>query len=109
MGCGGKSRTIDTLWREIKEGWSWFPVSVPCSIVSIPAFPPDAISQAVDQLTHVRSVKSFVAANHEVHDPLKDDVPVPVSEEGGGGENRAGSCHRLGQSRRKRFSAPGHV
>ena len=49
-----------------------------------PSLPPEAISQAIDQLIRDRPAVSFVAANHEVYGLLKNGIPVSVSREGGG-------------------------
>lgn len=50
-----------------------------------PALPPEAISNAVDELTRDRSAMSLEAANREIYRLLKDGitVSVPDHEEGG--------------------------
>ncbi|MCP9461389.1 MAG: type I restriction endonuclease [Nitrospira sp.] len=49
-----------------------------------PAFPPEALSQAIDQLIRDRSAMSLAAANREVYGLLKDGIPVSVPDKSGG-------------------------
>jgi len=51
-----------------------------------PSLPPEALSQAIDQLIRDRSVMSLVAANQDVYGLLKDGIPVFVSDPKGGGQ-----------------------
>lgn len=51
-----------------------------------PSLPPEAISQAIDQLIRDRPAVSFVAANHEVYGLLKNGIPVSVTDAKGGGQ-----------------------
>src|SRR5690348_10118717 len=44
-----------------------------------PSLPPEAISQAIDQLTHDRSALGLTAANREVYGLLKDGIEVSVT------------------------------
>ena len=51
-----------------------------------PAFPSEAISAALDQLSRDRSVMSLAAANREVYGLLKDGIPVSVPDRERGGQ-----------------------
>jgi type I restriction enzyme R subunit len=48
------------------------------------SLPPEAISQAIDQLIRDRSAMSLAAANREVYGLLKDGIPVSVQDRDGG-------------------------
>ena len=48
-----------------------------------PGVPPQAIDQAIEELSRDRAVMSMVAANHEVYDLLKNGVKVTVREPDG--------------------------
>ena len=51
-----------------------------------PSLPPEALSQAIDQLTRDRSAMSLVAANREVYGLLKDGIEVTVADATSGGQ-----------------------
>jgi type I restriction enzyme R subunit len=51
-----------------------------------PALPPEAISNAVDQLTRDRSAMSLEAANREVYQLLKEGITVSVPDHEHGGQ-----------------------
>ncbi|MDH4304779.1 MAG: type I restriction endonuclease subunit R [Nitrospira sp.] len=51
-----------------------------------PSLPPEAISQAIDQLTRDRSAMSLAAANREVYGLLKDGIEVTVADATSGGQ-----------------------
>lgn len=51
-----------------------------------PALPPEAISNAIDELTRDRSAMSIEAANREVYGLLKDGIPVSVPDRERGGQ-----------------------
>src|SRR5690242_711120 len=51
-----------------------------------PSFPPEAISQAIDQLIRDRSAMSLAAANREVYGFLKDGIEVTVPDAKTGGQ-----------------------
>ncbi|MDX9971783.1 MAG: type I restriction endonuclease subunit R, partial [FCB group bacterium] len=51
-----------------------------------PDAPPEAIRQAVDELTRDRSRMSPIAANREIYQLLKDGVRVSIPDPEGGGE-----------------------
>lgn len=51
-----------------------------------PEAPPEAINQAIEELTRDRSRMSMVAANREIYHLLKNGVRVPVPDPEGNGE-----------------------
>jgi type I restriction enzyme, R subunit len=51
-----------------------------------PSLPPEAISQAIDQLIRDRSAMSLMAANREVYGLLKDGIEVFVTDAKSGGQ-----------------------
>ncbi len=51
-----------------------------------PDAPPEAINQAIEELTRDRSRMSSVAANREIYHLLKNGVRVPVPDPEGDGE-----------------------
>lgn len=51
-----------------------------------PALPPEAISNAIDELTRDRSAMSIEAANREVYGLLKEGIPVSVPDRERGGQ-----------------------
>jgi type I restriction enzyme R subunit len=51
-----------------------------------PSLPPEALSQAIDQLTRDRSAMSLAAANREVYGLLKDGIEVTVADAASGGQ-----------------------
>ena len=51
-----------------------------------PALPPEAISNAIDELTRDRSAMSIEAANREVYGLLKEGIPVSVQDRERGGQ-----------------------
>lgn len=51
-----------------------------------PSLPPEAISQAIDQLIRDRSAMSLAAANREVYGLLKDGIEVSVTDAKSGGQ-----------------------
>jgi len=51
-----------------------------------PTAPPEAINQAIQELTRDRSRMSMVAANREIYHLLKNGVRVPMPDPGGDGE-----------------------
>lgn len=51
-----------------------------------PSLPPEALSQAIDQLTRDRSAMSLVSANREVYGLLKDGIEVSVTDTKSGGQ-----------------------
>jgi type I restriction enzyme R subunit len=61
-----------------------------------PTLPPEAISNAVDELTRDRSAMSLEAANREVYHLLKEGITVSVPDlEGGGREHGGQKTERL--------------
>ena len=50
-----------------------------------PSLPPEALSQAMDQLTRDRSAMSLAAANREVYGLLKDGIEVSATDMKSGG------------------------
>jgi hypothetical protein len=55
-----------------------------------PTAPPEAINQAIQELTRDRSRMSMVAANREIYHLLKNGVRVPMPDPGGDGATGAG-------------------
>lgn len=51
-----------------------------------PSLPPEALSQAIDQLTRDRSAMSLAAANRDVYGLLKDGIEVTVTDAASGGQ-----------------------
>lgn len=51
-----------------------------------PSLPPEALSQAIDQLARDRSAMSLAAANREVYGLLKDGIEVTVADAASGGQ-----------------------
>ena len=51
-----------------------------------PSLSPEALSQAIDQLTRDRSAMSLAAANREVYGLLKDGIEVTVADAASGGQ-----------------------
>lgn len=51
-----------------------------------PSLPPEAFSQAIDQLTRDRSAMSLAAANRELYGLLKDGIEVSVTDTKSGGQ-----------------------
>ena len=51
-----------------------------------PQLPPEAITLALNELTHDRSTKAPVAANREIYDLLKDGVIVSIPDRKHGGQ-----------------------
>lgn len=51
-----------------------------------PALPPEAISNAIDELTRDRSAMSIEAANREVYGLLKEGIPVSIPDRERGGQ-----------------------
>jgi len=80
LGAGG------TLGRETKGEAVLFPrLRVALERLN-PSLPPEALSQAIDQLTRNRSAMSLAAANREVYGLLKDGVEVSVTDAKTGGQ-----------------------
>lgn len=51
-----------------------------------PSFPPEALSQAIDQLIRDRSAMSLAAANREVYEFLKNGIEVSIADAKSGGQ-----------------------
>ena len=51
-----------------------------------PSLPPEALSQAIDQLTRDRSAMSLAAANREVYELLKNGIEVSITDAKSGGQ-----------------------
>jgi type I restriction enzyme R subunit len=51
-----------------------------------PALPPEAISNALDELTRDRSAMSFEAANREIYQLLKDGIMISIPDHERGGQ-----------------------
>jgi type I restriction enzyme R subunit len=60
-----------------------------------PALPPEAISNAVDELTRDRSAMSLEAANREVYRLLKEGITVSVPDREHGGQSGGQCTERL--------------
>lgn len=60
-----------------------------------PAMPPEAISNAVDELTRDRSAMSLEAANREVYRLLKEGITVSVPDKEHGGQRGGQTTERL--------------
>lgn len=80
LGAGG------TLGRETKSEAVLLPRLRAALERLNPSLPPEALSQAIDQLTRDRSAMSLVAANREVSGLLKDGIEVTVADATFGGQ-----------------------
>jgi len=64
-----------------------------------PSLPPEALSQAIDQLVRDHSAMSLAAANREVYGLLKDGIEVSLSQiPGVEGRNRSGFASSIGRT-----------
>jgi type I restriction enzyme R subunit len=79
-------RGASTLGRETKAEVILTARLRPALQLLNPAAPPEAINQAIQELTRDRSRMSIVAANREIYHLLKNGVRVPVPDPEGDGE-----------------------
>jgi predicted nuclease of restriction endonuclease-like (RecB) superfamily len=66
--------------------WCWSSACAPRCVRFNPTLPPEAITNAVDELTRDRSAMSLEAANREVYRLLKEGITVSVPDREHGGQ-----------------------